>query len=72
MGQDSASFVVRDGRASKEIVEQAEKGKIDLIIMAVKGQSNLEHVLIGSNAERVVCTAPCPVLTVGRSLTSSP
>lgn len=72
MDVDSASFVVKDGSASKEIAEHAGEVRSDLIVMSVKGQGDLEHFLIGSNAERVVCTAPCPVLTVGRGVTSSP
>ena len=32
--------------------------------MATHGRTGLEHVLIGSVAEKVVRLAPCPVLTV--------
>jgi nucleotide-binding universal stress UspA family protein len=48
----------------KEIKMVAENNKIDLIVMATHGMSELEHFLIGSNSERVVRTASCPVLTV--------
>jgi nucleotide-binding universal stress UspA family protein len=36
----------------------------DLIVMGTHGRTGLEHILVGSTAERVVRTAPCPVLTV--------
>ena len=36
----------------------------DLIIIGTHGYTGLKHVLLGSVAERVVRTAPCPVLVV--------
>jgi nucleotide-binding universal stress UspA family protein len=36
----------------------------DLIVLGTHGRTGLEHVLLGSTAERVVVQAPCPVLTV--------
>jgi universal stress protein A len=33
-------------------------------VMATHGRTGLSHLLIGSVAERVVRTAPCPVLTI--------
>jgi nucleotide-binding universal stress UspA family protein len=47
-----------------EIVRYARTHEIDLIVLATHGRSGLAHVLIGSVAESVVRTAPCPVLTV--------
>jgi hypothetical protein len=40
-------------------------------VLSTHGLTGIEHFLIGSVAEKVVRTAPCPVLTVkafGRSL----
>jgi universal stress protein A len=37
---------------------------VDLIVMATHGRTGLSHLLIGSVAERVVRTSPCPVLTI--------
>lgn len=34
--------------------------------MSTHGRTGLSHVLMGSVAERVVRTAPCPVLTVAQ------
>jgi nucleotide-binding universal stress UspA family protein len=50
---------------SAEIADVARKIGADLIVMGTRGLSGLEHVLLGSVAERTVRTAPCPVLTVG-------
>ena len=41
-----------------------KRQKIDLIVMGTHGRSGMERLLVGSVAERVIRTAPCPVLTV--------
>ena len=41
----------------------AERGA-DLIVMGTHGRSGVTHFIMGSVAERVVRSAPCPVLTV--------
>lgn len=58
------------GSAAGEIVRYAGENKADLIVMGTHGLTGLAHLLIGSVAERVARTAPCPVMTVpepGRS-----
>ena len=50
--------------AAAATVAQAEGLPADLIVMGTRGITGLKHVLLGSVAERVVRTAPCPVLTV--------
>ncbi|MBC5772803.1 universal stress protein [Pontibacter sp. KCTC 32443] len=40
--------------------------KVDLIVMGSKGSSGMDEFLIGSNTEKVVRTANCPVLTIKR------
>jgi nucleotide-binding universal stress UspA family protein len=56
---------VRDGSPAREIVEAARGRKCDLIVMGTHGRGGFSHLMLGSVAERVVRTAPCPVLTVG-------
>lgn len=46
------------------IVAQAHALDADLITMGTHGRSGLDHVLLGSVAEKVLRKAPCPVLTV--------
>jgi nucleotide-binding universal stress UspA family protein len=56
---------VRTGRtAAMEIVDQAKQVKADVIIMGTHGRRAINHLLMGSVAEKVVRLAPCPVLTV--------
>lgn len=38
--------------------------KVDLVVMGTAGQSKLEEMIIGTNTEKVVRHAQCPVLTV--------
>jgi nucleotide-binding universal stress UspA family protein len=49
---------------AQEITEYAAAEAIDLIVIGTHGRGGVVHVLMGSVAERVVRTAPCPVLTV--------
>jgi nucleotide-binding universal stress UspA family protein len=58
-------FVLRAGAPAAEIVRYAREEAIDLIVMGTHGRGFVAHAVIGSVAERVVRTAPCPVLTVG-------
>jgi nucleotide-binding universal stress UspA family protein len=46
------------------IIEYARAEAIDLIITGTHGRGAFKQLLLGSVAERVVRTAPCPVLTV--------
>jgi nucleotide-binding universal stress UspA family protein len=63
--QLGAVSVIRTGRtAAMEIVDQAKVIKADLIIMGTHGRRAINHLLMGSVAEKVVRLAPCPVLTV--------
>ena len=50
--------------AAAEIVEYSKAHDIDLIVMGTHGRAAVERFLVGSVAERVVRTAPCPVFTV--------
>ncbi len=58
---------VEFGAPWRRICDLAEEGGFDLVVLATHGLTGLKHLLLGSVAERVVCHAPCPVLTVKRS-----
>jgi nucleotide-binding universal stress UspA family protein len=60
---DARTVVVRSDDAAAEIVQYAQREQVDLIVMGTHGHVGLAHVLLGSVAEHVVRTAPCPVLT---------
>lgn len=56
--------IVLNGSASQEIVRLAADEHADVIVMGTHGRTGLNRALVGSVADRVVRTAPCPVLTV--------
>jgi nucleotide-binding universal stress UspA family protein len=55
---------IKIGSAFHYITAEINEEKTDLVIMGSKGSSGFEEVLIGSNTEKVVRHARCPVLTV--------
>lgn len=57
------SEVVR-GKSHEAIADYAVQHDVDLVVMATHGHTGLSHLLLGSTAELVVRTCPCPVLTV--------
>ena len=63
-GRTATTTDVREGRPADVIVDVARNGKADLIVVGTHGRSGVAHAVLGSVAERVVRTAPCPVLTV--------
>jgi len=56
--------VLTSSATAAAIVQYATDRNIDLIIVGTHGRGAVAHLLMGSVAERVVRTAPCPVLTV--------
>jgi nucleotide-binding universal stress UspA family protein len=61
---------VSEGQPYREILNYAEKNKIDLICLGAHGAGFGMRALFGSNVDRVLRQAPCPVL-VGRPLKPS-
>ena len=61
---NSVASVVRSGHAPNEITKAAKDLDVDLIMIATHGYTSWRHLCIGSTAERVVRSAPCPVLVV--------
>lgn len=49
------------------LVDYARRSHVDLIVMGTHGRGGAPAAVIGRVAERVVRTAPCPVLTVRRT-----
>jgi nucleotide-binding universal stress UspA family protein len=58
----AGEIVVIHGNPSQEILDTARKRQVDLIVMGTHGRTGLPHALLGSVAEKVVRSAPCPVL----------
>ncbi len=59
------SVVLRDGASPhKQIVAVAKEVEADLIVIGNRGRSGLGGALMGTTAEKVVRSAPCPVLVI--------
>lgn len=60
----TATSFIRVGNPVDEINRFIDEEKVSLVVMGTHGRTGLQHLLVGSVAERVVRTATCPVLTV--------
>ena len=58
------TFHVVEGQPARAIVALAEAHLADLLLIAPRGVTGVEHLMLGSVAERVVRTASCPVFIV--------
>lgn len=58
------TVVMTSNAPADTIVAYAKDAGIDLVVLGTHGRGAVAHLLVGSVAERVVRTAPCPVLTV--------
>lgn len=69
--EDVLSTELALGDLYDEINKRVTSESVDLIIMGTKGAVGLQEVMVGSNAEKVVRRATCPVLTVKSGTTNS-
>ncbi len=61
---NAAAVTITSDRIAPAIVEYARAHNVDLIVVGTHGRRALARLVMGSVAESVVRTAPCPVLTV--------
>ncbi|WP_027881347.1 universal stress protein [Meiothermus rufus] len=55
---------VLEGPAAEAILRVADVRKVDLIVMGTRGLGQLSGLLLGSQSQKVVTQAQCPVLLV--------
>ena len=58
------SSEVRHEAAAEAIRAAASAWSADLLVIGTRGMSALEHLMLGSVAERAISVAPCPALAV--------
>ena len=56
--------VVLMGSAYDGIIDQLKELEVDLIVMGTKGATGLKELLVGSNTEKIVRNAHCPVIAI--------
>ena len=57
-------LLILDGKPADQIVRFSAEQSANLIVIATHGYSGFHRFVFGSVTERVVRTAPCPVLTI--------
>ncbi len=57
---------VEVGNVMGTIRDAIKDNEVDLVVMGTKGASGMREVLIGSNAEKVVRYARCPIISIKR------
>ena len=60
---DKIRTVFQIGHPVDELLKIAMHEKVDLIVMGVRGRSDLEHILVGSVAEKIFRRSPVPILS---------
>jgi nucleotide-binding universal stress UspA family protein len=62
-GVDVTTDVIQGG-PSRTILEYVDDRGVDLVVMGTRGERDVERLLLGSVTERIVRSAPIPVLAV--------
>jgi nucleotide-binding universal stress UspA family protein len=55
--------IFKVGHPFEELLKIAVNENADLMVMGVKGRSDLEHILVGSVAEKIFRRSPVPILS---------
>ncbi len=55
---------ILEGQPYRELIDYADKQKVDLMVLGIHGHNFLERVIVGSTTDRVISGANCPVLAV--------
>jgi nucleotide-binding universal stress UspA family protein len=55
--------IIKVGNPIDELLKLIINENIDMVVMGIKGQSDLEHVFIGSVAEKLFRRSPVPVIS---------
>ncbi|WP_110238621.1 universal stress protein [Nocardioides gilvus] len=56
--------LVRGFEPAEDLIALAEANHAELIVIGLRRRSPVGKLILGSNAQRVLLDAPCPVLTV--------
>ncbi len=63
-GAEIGGTLVEEGYPAQRIVERADEGGYDLLVIGTHGRTGVSRALLGSTAERVVRHSTKPVLTI--------
>jgi nucleotide-binding universal stress UspA family protein len=60
---DKIKSVIRVGDPVDELLKTAVKENVDMIVMGIKGRTNLEYMFVGSVAEKMFRRSPVPIVS---------
>jgi len=60
----SPQTAILTGEPYKELIKYAKDQGIDMIVLGIRGHTLWEKLMVGSTTDRVIRSAPCPVLAV--------
>lgn len=58
----ASNYIIKEGTASKNILDVAENEGVDLVILSKRGEGRIKELLIGSTATTVITNSKAPVL----------
>ena len=61
--RENVRTIIKVGNPVDELLKLIVKENIDMIVMGVKGRTDLEHILVGSVAEKLFRRSPVPVIS---------
>lgn len=64
MGNNKLGYLIREGKVYHEIVKEADRKEIFLVMAGTHGASGFEEFWIGSNANHIVSALRKPVITI--------
>jgi len=63
VSRESIKLILQVGNPIDELLKIIIKENVDLVVMGVKGRTDLEHILIGSVAEKLFRRSPVTVIS---------
>jgi len=64
LSDSKIDFIIREGKIYREIIDEAKEMESLCVVMGTHGISGFEQFWIGSNANKLISVAPCPVITL--------
>ncbi len=65
-GYPKCELLVEIGDPYEQLTAIATRRRVDLIITSTHGRTGIQHLVLGSVAEKIIRHAPCPVFVVRR------